>query len=274
MRKTRPNSISRRDFIRAGVCAGMAALASPLLGSPLAEAGMKKTVEKFQIGDTSVKIFVFKKGDSNVLYYAPHGNEPNAFKTGKKTLNKHGGTLIALPNHGLRVVVFDLGNKRHAVDGNRLFTDEGIKLSLEKWGKIRNDCDGYSEEAHEAVKPFAEYLKNKFKSKFIIGIHGNIDGDYVTEEEMNAADSYWNPDMDKDDFFLVICQEHFDYLKEKKMNVILESQDADDDGSLSVYCRQNCIPYVNVEAQYEHLKEQLAMLSETRKMIESLCGSI
>jgi len=270
----RKNTISRRDFLRAGTCAGLAALASPLLRSPLAEAALKKQVEKFQIGDTKVKILVFKKGNSDVVYFAPHGNEPNAFKAGVKTLNKHGGTLIVLPNHGKRVVVFDLGSKRHAIDANRLFTDEGIKLSLEKWGKIRNDCDGYSEEAHEAVKPFAEYLKKKLESKFVIGVHGNTDGAYVTEEEMNAADSYWNPEMDNDDFFLVIKKEHFDYLKEKKMNVILESEDADDDGSLSVYCRANNISYVNVEAQYEHLKEQLVMLTETRKMIESFCGGI
>ena len=263
--------ISRRDFLRAGSCAGLAAIASPLLKSPLAEAGLKKTVEKFKVGDTTVKILVFKKGNSDVVYFAPHGNEPNALKAGVKTLNKHSGIFIVLPNKGYRVVVFDLGDKRHAVDANRLFTDEGIKLSLEKWGKIRNDCDGYSEEAHEAVKPFAEYLKKKFESKFIIGVHGNTDGDYVTEEEMNAADSYWNPDMDRDDFFLVVNRVHFDYLKEKKMNVILESEDADDDGSLSIYCRTNCIPYINVEAQYEHLKEQLVMLAETRKMLGYFC---
>jgi len=229
---------------------------------------LKKDIEKIPVGDSTVKILTFKKGNSDVIYFAPHGDEPNAFKAGLKTVNKQGGKFIYLPNEGVRVVVFDLGNKRHAFDANRIFTEDGIKQTLEKWGKIRNDCDGYTEEAHEAVRPFAEHLKKKLDSKVIVGVHGNTDGKWVTEEEMNATDSYWNPDMDKDDFFLVINEKHFEYLKEKKLNVILESKDADDDGSLSVYCRQNCIPYVNVEAQYEHLKEQLVMLKELREMIK------
>ncbi len=262
--------ISRRDFLRAGACAGLAVIASPLLRVPLVEASkLKKEVEKFQIGDTKVKILVFKKGKSDTVYFAPHGDESNAFKAGVKAVNKNGGTFIMLPNHGVRVVVFKLGSRKYAFDANRCFSDEGIKLSLEKWGKIRNDCDGYSEEAHEAIKPFADFLKKKFDSKVVIGVHGNTDGAYVTEEEMNAADSYWNPDMDKDDFFLVLRREHFDYLKEKKMNVILESEDVDDDGSLSLYCRANCIPYINVEAQYEHVNEQMLMLKEARKMLDN-----
>jgi D-alanyl-D-alanine dipeptidase len=52
------------------------------------------------------------------------------------------------------------------------------------------------------------------------------------------------------------------------MNVVLQdNRQVTDDGSLSVYCGKWGIPYVNVEAQHEHLEQQLQMLKVLLRII-------
>jgi len=64
-------------------------------------------------------------------------------------------------------------------------------------------------------------------------------------------------------FFYVTERKHFDGLKAKGYNVVLQNNDAvTDDGSLSVYCGRQKITYINVEAEHGHKIEQERMLTD------------
>ena len=270
-REAPTDKCSRREAI--GRIGGLALypLINGLLPKISGSKKFKKEVKSFKIGDTKIKLLIFSKGNSKVTYFAPHANELDSFKAAKKMINKHGGRLIAFSNK-YRQISFSLGDKKYAFNANRCFSDEGIKTTLEKWGQNEKYV-GYSEEAHEAVRQFAKSLIKELLANqpgTIVGVHNNLNGEKLAEKEMDIGDIHSNPEHDSDDFFLVIDKKHFDYLKNKNYNVILESEDADDDGSFSVYCRENCIPYVNVEAEYGHLKEQMVMLKELREMIKQL----
>ena len=66
--------------------------------------------------------------------------------------------------------------------------------------------------------------------------------------------------MDNDDLILVTDLKLFNRLKQEKVNVILQSPDAPDDGSLSVYAMGKNIPYINVEVQHGHQYENLRLI--------------
>jgi hypothetical protein len=70
-----------------------------------------------------------------------------------------------------------------------------------------------------------------------------------------------NLETDVDDFFFVTDKNIFKFLKEKNQNVALQDNvNVTDDGSLSVYCGKNKIPYINVESEHGHFREQTRML--------------
>jgi hypothetical protein len=51
--------------------------------------------------------------------------------------------------------------------------------------------------------------------------------------------------------------------------VVLQSANAIDDGSLSIYCQKNKLPYINIEAQHGQKAEQIKMLQETYSLIKN-----
>ena len=57
-------------------------------------------------------------------------------------------------------------------------------------------------------------------------------------------------------------ENYFDNIKRLGFNVVLQNNmKVTDDGSLSVYCGKQRIPYINVEAENGHLTEQKEMLA-------------
>jgi aspartate-semialdehyde dehydrogenase len=85
--------------------------------------------------------------------------------------------------------------------------------------------------------------------------------------EESAAKIHINKENSPHDFFYVNDPAHFEYFKNLGYNAILQSQEPEDDGSLSVYCAQKKIPYINVEAMEGHFEEQLKMLEELQKLL-------
>ncbi|MNY25704.1 hypothetical protein D3C86_1595040 [compost metagenome] len=66
--------------------------------------------------------------------------------------------------------------------------------------------------------------------------------------------------MDPDDLILVTEKVLFSKLKKENVNVVLQHQEAEDDGSLSIYAMKNNIPYLNVEVQHGHLEDNLMLI--------------
>ena len=102
----------------------------------------------------------------------------------------------------------------------------------------------------------------------VVALHNNADCNYSATQYLDgqelardAADVHLEDGQDADDFFFVTEKRFFEALRARRFNVVLQdNRSVTDDGSLSVYCGQHGIPYVNVEAQDGHLQAQKTMI--------------
>jgi hypothetical protein len=103
----------------------------------------------------------------------------------------------------------------------------------------------------------------------VVTIHNNSEGGYSAlsydengDLSSDARSVYLVPDEDPDDFFFVTTDALYDTLRVRDANVVLQDNLlAQDDGSLSVLAGRDGIPYVNVEAQHDHVDVQRGMLA-------------
>ena len=151
-------------------------------------------------------------------------------------------------------------------DPNRMFTDQGAKLTLEKHAS-------FSERAFREVRRFAAEVLTicRFDElSLVVTIHNNGDQGYSAESYINGAEYetdalkvHLESGLDPDDFFFVTEESLFDYFKAKRFNVVLQhNAEVSDDGSLSVLAGWRGIPYINVEAEHGHLQKHLEILQE------------
>jgi len=232
--------------------------------SPLKKYKIKKEVFQYKLGDKTVKIVISKtsKRPSNFVYFNMHDNENTAVEATNEIIKKYGGTLIELQNDGKRLIKFSVKDEQFTIDPNRIFTNDGIVKTLKNNGE-------YTIEAEKETNKFAAKLKDFLKNvRLVIAVHNNTDENYSIksyedggEFEKDAKLVNIKSEMDVDDFFFVTDKNIFKILKEKNQNVALQDNaNVTDDGSLSVYCGNQKIPYINVESEQGHLREQTKML--------------
>lgn len=219
---------------------------------------------KYLLGDRTIIIKTYENGPGPT-FVAPHDNENTAVDAAKLVVDASGGRIIHLVHTGDRYITFRHHGKKYVFDPNRMFTNVGIKASLQSLGDKR-----YSREAEDMIANFADVFMLHFnapRSKLVVAIHNNTNGSYSAESyvkggqyERDAKKVVIHKGSDPDDFFFVTNNNLFTSLSEKGFNVVLQSSRATNDGSLSVYAAQNGIPYVNVEAQHRHQSVQKEML--------------
>lgn len=185
-----------------------------------------------------------------------HHNEQTALKAAQAVIKQEGGSLITLVHSGGRNIVFRLNNKRYEFDPNRIYTDNGIKKTL-------TTLSQYSLEAHKEVKKLADKIKQLLPKGKVVAVHNNSSyslKDYLPGNSLESdaqvvhilARNYYR------NFYLVTKTSDFLRLKNKGYNGVLQKNTATDDGSLSIYLAKN--DYINVEAGYDQLVEQIKML--------------
>jgi hypothetical protein len=209
---------------------------------------------KIFIGTTPV-IILYQKGSGKTFVHL-HQNEKTALKAAQAVLKKEGGSLITLVHPGKRNIVFRYKRRRYEFDPNRIFSDSGIKKTLKQFGP-------YNLEAHAQVNKLASKLKQLLPKDKVIAVHNNASfsfKDYLPGHGLasNAKALYRNPKMNYRNFYLVTQHNDFERLKAKGLNGILQKPSVEDDGSLSVLLSKN--NYINVEAGYGQLNEQVKML--------------
>jgi hypothetical protein len=225
---------------------------------------IKEEVFQYKLGDKTVKIVISKTSERppKFVYFNMHDNENTAVEATKETIKEFGGTLIELRNDGKRLINFSLKDERFTIDPNRIFTSDGVVKTLKSNGE-------YSTQAEKETNKFAAKLKNLLKNvRLVIAVHNNSNENYSVKS-YEAGGEYdtdvklvnIKPEMDVDDFFFVTDNNLFRKLKAKNQNAALQdNSNVTDDGSLSVYCGKNKIPYINVESEQGHLREQIKML--------------
>ena len=228
----------------------------------------------FKIGNTVVTVEVFQRGKAWPTMINVHDDENTAVAAGRIVIEQSGGRLIELSHGGQRLVTFSLGGGRYCFDPNRIFSDTGIRATLEQHS-------AWSEAAGRAVKQFATQYLEHFgldRERVIIALHNNSDGALSihsyhpgAEHAAAAATVHVAAARSPDDFFYVTDARFFDYLKQRDFNVLLQDNAAvSDDGSLSVYFARKGIPYVNIEAESSHLNAQIEMVRVAREMLNDL----
>lgn len=217
-----------------------------------------------KMGAADIRLeYIGNKFDS-LVFLNLHSNEQTSIKAIKQVLPDSMGLyygLLAEENRELNVVV---DGEQVAFDPNRVFTKNGINKTLKRYS-----C--HSEVNCELANEFALNLITLLsKAKTIIAVHNSTDGDYcinsILESSYENSDIeaiHINPTRDEDDFYLVTQKEKFDYFKERGYNVVLQDNlNAEDDGSLSVYCGRKNIDYINIECENGHVLEQVEMIKE------------
>lgn len=228
----------------------------------------------FVIGDTNVHALVYQRGQSSPTFINVHDDENTSVEAGKAVIDQTSGRLIELAHGGKRHLRFSLQGEDFAVDPNRIFSDAGIRATLERQG-------AYSSAAHWAVKQFARQFLERFalsRERVIVALHNTVDGNYSIESyrpgaqhAAAAAELYISPNRSRFDFFYVTDRRFFDYFKQRDFNVILQNNaNVPDDGSLSVYCATKGIPYLNIETEMGQLDRQIEMVRAARAMLDPL----
>jgi len=209
------------------------------------------------VGDERVVIQqTVGKGGKGKAFVHVHHNEQTALKAAKTVVHQEGGSLLTLIHSGGRNIVFHLNEKRYEFDPNRIYTDTGIKKTLAQYG-------GYTPEAHQEVKKLAGKIKQLLPKGKIIAVHNNSSysiKNYMPGHDMahDAQALHVNPDNYYRNFYLVTKISDYLRLKMQGFNGILQKSTATDDGSLSIFLAKH--EYINVEAGYDQLLEQIKML--------------
>ncbi len=218
------------------------------------------------LGDGSIDIVTTTSGASEWLMCNLHDDENTSVEASLQVLKTHPGRLVEVRHTGKRLISFPFENKTYTFDPNRIFTAAGVHKTLE-------DKSTADENAEAIVGGFGKALIRLYSLDTVDGVialHNNTDERYSAtsylpgqEYDRDAAEVYIQPGSDTDDFFFVTDRRLFDALRRRQLNTVLQNNETvTDDGSLSVYCGQHGKPYVNVEAQHGHLKQQVSMLTE------------
>ena len=243
------------------------------------------------IGKTEVDLEVtYHEGRPGVLLVNLHRDEVTSVEAGKEVL-KNGGTLVGLKVPGQekeRVIEFDAAGKHYFVDPNRIFSDDGLWATLMvqdkkgKWQEVSDDKESHRE-AFEMVKSFREKLlagldgvQKSYLTGVVVALHNNeiIKGGVSIESylpggkfEQDAQKVSEGDKKNPHDFFLVTRESDFNKLANDGYNVVLQSGNGADDGSLSGYFAKNKpgIPYINCEAKIGSLEKQKEMLDAALK---------
>lgn len=217
-----------------------------------------------------VEVKIHSNG-SGPVFFNMHDDENTSTLAMLQVLADSGGSYIELVHTGARNISFKKGKKTYIFDPNRIYTDEGIKATLEKNGK-------YDDKALKEVRKFAQDLIEivlKESPNYIFTLHNNTPDNLTVysfdkgrEYENDAAYIYADTSKDHDDFILVTQRVMFDFYTASNQNTVLQNQNPTNDGSLSVWAALNNVPYLNIEAEHGHVEQQKEMIILTYQMLK------
>ncbi|HUR30615.1 MAG TPA: hypothetical protein VMZ69_04235 [Saprospiraceae bacterium] len=213
---------------------------------------------------TMIGLSVHGDEHSSVLLYNMHDNENTSALAGRIISSNYGGQYYELVHSGDRNIGFANGEDSIWIDPNRIYTDTGIWLQLEK-----NNCTDTI--LFEYIAQWRDTLLTVLKiseRSLVIALHNNTNQFYSLasymeggEYSIDADTTYMGQIRDLDDFYFVTDPVIYETLSTGRYHVVLQANaTVTDDGSLSVYCGKLGIPYINVEAQHRHLVRQVKML--------------
>ena len=229
----------------------------------VAEPRPGEVAQRLLLGDTPVELRVRQTGPAGLRLLSLHENEQTAVAAAGALLQRRPGTLIELRSRGRRLVSFRDGLRPFAFDPNRIFSDAGIALTLRRHGSLTPAAEAAVRRLRDAVLA----LIDGHPDEPVVALHNNRAGRYSVLQYQPGGDHVGDagavavqPGHAPQDFFVVTRAALFERLRDAGFNVVLQSDQPADDGSLSVWFQQQRRAYVNVEARHGHLREQQRML--------------
>ena len=237
--------------------------------------GSRADTTVFFLNDKEVRMVRYQYGEPHIRFLALHDTEKTGLKAAFEFIRLYGGSAVEL-NYGRgRYIDFSDSSKNFSIDPNNMFTDEGADLGLARFSEPQIH-DGLSEKVRHLGKEVLNLAKPDSLG-VIVTLHNNYNGGFSIYSytpgnylETTAQDVYINSEMDPDNFVFVTERLFFDYLKQKQVNVVLQSPQVPDDGSLSVFAMQNNIPYANIEGQHGHLAENYRLITVVNEMLKDI----
>lgn len=225
--------------------------------------GMTMDSTILELNDLPVELVKYKYGSEKISFLAIHDDEDTGVKAAFDYIRLNGGTIIDCQYGGQRNFAFNYNGQDFQTDPNSIYSRQGIAFGLEKYGKTDAVVSDQLEQIGKEILNFYQPAK----LGYMFTLHNNADegfgiSSYLPGEELeNVADSvHVNPAMDPDDMILVTEKILFSKLKKENINVVLQHEEAEDDGSLSIYAMKHKIPYLNVEVQHGHLEDNLMLI--------------
>lgn len=214
--------------------------------------------------------FALKTTDKAVAtLVALHGNERTCTGVFEKLPRFVHFNLLSVEQERKRLLAYRSADATLLFDPNRIFTDTGIKETLQ-FHNLGNPLV-----YQQAIKSFADTLlacmyANQ-KSQQIVAIHNNSNDNFSILSYQNSnetQDLFINVEEDVDNFVVVTAGQDFAFFKQNNINTaLLADTPYTDDGSLSVYCLQNGIPYINIEVEHGNEQKQIQLLSLTYDLL-------
>lgn len=225
----------------------------------------------YDLGNRKIEVKIFKYGDaSNIVYVNMHDDEKTSIAATMRLLEKQGGQFIKIENTGLRNISFKQNDFTYTFDPNRMFSRTGINQTLMNHGRS-------GEAIITIVEKFGKWFLKLFPedASCIVALHNNTDGKFSVESYLAGNDRardakalHINPQHDADDFFLTTDSALFAKLARENFNTVLQNnKTAKKDGSLSIYCGEKNIPYLNCETEHGHLTQYSKMIYAASKNI-------
>lgn len=222
------------------------------------------------LGSTTAHLTVYDSDQPGLTYIVLHDNEDTGVEAALDVIRRQGGRLLDLQHTGDRNLRFTFDGATYAVDPNRIFTDAGRRATLADQSDVA--LDDLPGAVVDAVAAFAEALLMHYAfepGRTVVTVHNNTNENYTAlsyaegaDYADDAAELYVVAESDADDFFFVTEPALFERVRDAGFNAVLQDNAAvTDDGSLSVYCGQQGMPYINVEAQHGKRDVQARMLA-------------
>ena len=220
--------------------------------------------------DLPINLVKYSFREPNINFLSIHDNEDTGVKAAFEYIRFSGGSIIDCQYGSARNFLFFYNEEEFQTDPNSIYSKTGIIKGLEKYGRA-------DREVVKNLEQLSQTIIKKYSEKdpaYFFTLHNNADGgfgisSYLQGYELESyADSlHINFQMDNDDLILVTDLALFNRLKSDNVNVVLQSVDAPDDGSLSVYSMKKHIPYINVEVQHGHFEENLRLIEIATKAL-------
>jgi len=236
------------------------------------QTALSQNFTKLKLGTSEVKLESIENKCDTLIFINLHNNEQTSILAIKQVLKKSCGKFLGIQSGKKRELTVLFEGKNISFDPNRIFTKTGIEKTLKNY-------NSFSESNARIVSEFAkELLIQLSKAELLVAVHNNTGGYSITgilqtnQAKHDALEININPKHDENDFYFVTQKSKFDYFKSKGYNVVLQdNKNVEDDGSLSVYCGNRNIDYINIECESGHLNEQIKMIEEIYKGFFAIC---